>query len=293
MLKSPSDADNVYVYVNGTGGVRPSTELAGCLNAPATDPANAARWRIEVIKVPLSAPQNAAIVSGPRLFTDPVTGRIDGLQQTVPTPLHPSGMGWSPTPTTDSCHDITTFPEIGLAAGACEGNGLLLDISDPANPVRIDAVNDNNYAYWHGATFSNDGKTVIFTDEWGGGTTPRCRATDDLSWGADAIYDIVDNKLVFRSYYKLPVAQTLQENCVSHLPSVVPVPGRDIITQAWYQGGVSVIDFTDSANPKEIAYYDRGPISSTPSCSAASGRATTTTAPSTAPRSPAASTRGV
>ena len=159
-----------------------------------------------------------------------------------------------------SCHDITTYPAIGLAAGACEGNGLLLDISDPANPVRIDAVSDNNYAYWHGATFSNDGKTVVFTDEWGGGTAARCRATDDLSWGADAIYDIVDNKLVFRSYYKLPVAQTVKENCVSHLPSVVPVPGRDIITQAWYQGGLSVIDFTDSAHPKEIAYYDRGPI---------------------------------
>ena len=154
-----------------------------------------------------------------------------------------------PTPATTS----RRIPEIGLAAGACEGNGLLIDISDPANPVRIDAVSDNRYAYWHGATFSNDGKTVVFTDEWGGGTAARCRATDDLSWGADAIYDIVDSKLVFRSYYKLPVAQTLQENCVSHLPSLIPVPGRNIMTQAWYQGGLSVIDFTDSAHPKEIA----------------------------------------
>jgi hypothetical protein len=268
LLKSPSDADNVYVYINGTGGVRPATEMASCKAAstPQTTPQfdeGLSQWRIEVVKVPLAAPQNAAIVNGPRLMRDATTGQLNGLQNAVPTPQHPSGMNWSPTPTSDSCHDITTYPEIGLAAGACEGNGLLLDISDPANPVRIDAVNDNNYAYWHGATFSNDGKTVVFTDEWGGGTAARCRATDDLSWGADAIYDIVDGKLVFRSYYKLPVAQTLQENCVSHLPSLIPVPGRNIMTQAWYQGGLSVIDFTDSANPKEIAYYDRGPISGT------------------------------
>ena len=169
----------------------------------------------------------------------------------------------APSPTTDSCHDITTYPELDIAAGACEGNGLLLDISDPANPKRIAVAQDNLFAYWHGATFSNDGTKVVFTDEWGGGTAARCRATDSLSWGANAIYDIVDGQLVFRSYYKLPVAQVIQENCVSHLPSLIPVPGRDIMTQAWYQGGVSVIDFTDSANPKEIAYYDRGPISGT------------------------------
>jgi hypothetical protein len=161
----------------------------------------------------------------------------------------------------DSC--IGTYPAIGLAAGACEGNGILIDISDPANPVRIDAVADPNYAYWHGATFSNDGKTVVFTDEWGGGTSPRCRTTDQLNWGANAIFDIVDRKLVFRSYYKMPAVQTVQENCVAHLPSLVPVPGRDILVQAWYQAGASVMDFTDSAHPKEIAYYDRGPISGT------------------------------
>jgi hypothetical protein len=202
-------------------------------------------------------------VNEPRLFKDNATGQINALQNAPQTPQHPSNTNWSPSPTTDSCHDITTYPEIGLAAGACEGNALLLDISDPANPVRIDEAADPIIAYWHGATFSNDGKTVVFTDEWGGGTAARCRATDDLSWGANAIYDIVDNQLVFRSYYKLPVAQVNQENCVSHLPSVVPVPGRDILVQAWYQGGVSVFDFTDSANPKEIAYYDRGPISGT------------------------------
>jgi hypothetical protein len=270
LLKSPSDDANIYVYVQGTGGVRNALEApGGCLDAPPTDPANAARWRIEVIRVPLAAPQDAAVIGGPRLFTDPTTGAINGLQNAPPTPLHPSGIGWGPQPTTDSCHDITTFPEIGLAAGACEGNGLLLDISDPANPRRIDEVSDPNWAYWHGATFSNDGKTVVFTDEWGGGTAPRCRAAapprpaDLPQWGGNAIYDIVDGQMVFRSYFKMPAVQTNQENCVSHLPSLVPVPGRDLMVQAWYQGGASLIDFTDSSNPKEIGFYDRGPISGT------------------------------
>jgi hypothetical protein len=262
LLKSPHDDANLYVYVNGTQGPRPASTMAGCNNNPANGE-NPSRWRIEVIRVPLAAPQDAAIVGEARLFRDETTGAIDGLQNTLPSPQHPSGMNWSPQPITDACHDITVYPAFDLAAGACEGNGLLIDISDPANPVRIDEVADPLFAYWHGATFSNDGTKVVFTDEWGGGTAPRCRASDQLSWGANAIYDIVDGELVFRSYYKLPVAQTNQENCVSHLPSLIPVPGRDIMTQAWYQGGVSVFDFTDSANPKEIAYYDRGPISGT------------------------------
>jgi hypothetical protein len=216
-----------------------------------------------VIKVPLAAPQNAAVVSEPRLFTDPQTGAINGLQNAPQTPQHPSGINWGPTPDTNSCHDITVFPALEIAAGACEGNGLLIDISDPAHPTRMDAVADPLYAYWHGATFSNDGKTVIFTDEWGGGTNARCRAADDLKWGGDSIYDIVDGKLVRRSYYKVPMVQTNQENCVSHIPSLVPVPGRDLFVQAWYQGGASLVDFSDSSNPVEIGYYDRGPISAT------------------------------
>jgi hypothetical protein len=261
LVTDEDDPNNVYIYVSGTGNPRAASELAGCGNPPATDP-NATRWRIEIIKVPLAAPQTAAIVNMPRLFTDPATGAIDGLQNNLPTPQHPSGINWQPQPTTDSCHDITVFSALDLAAGACEGNGLLLDISDPANPVRIDAVADPLWAYWHGATFSNDGTKVIFTDEWGGGTNPRCRATDQLPWGANAIYEIVDRKLVFRSYYKLPVAQVNQENCVSHIPSLVPVPGRDVFVQAWYQGGVSLVDFTNPASPVEIGYFDRGPVSS-------------------------------
>jgi hypothetical protein len=152
------------------------------------------------------------------------------------------------------------FPEVGLAAGACSGNGILLDISDPVNPVRLDHVADKNFAYWHSATFNNDGTKVIFTDEWGGGTRPRCRPTDLPTWGANAIFDVVDRKLEFRSYYKLPAPQTDQENCVAHNGSLIPVPGRDIMVQAWYQGGVSVFDFTDSTKPVEIAFFDRGPL---------------------------------
>jgi hypothetical protein len=279
LVTDEDDPNNVYIYVQGTAGVRPASTLAGCDGGPATNP-NPSQWRIEVIKVPVAAPQNAAVVSEPRLMRDETTGALNGLQNAPQTRDHPctavtpnvAGGGcatvtpngnWQPTPDTNSCHDITVYPEIDLAAGACEGNGLLIDISDRANPRRIDAVADPLYAYWHGATFSNDGKTVVFTDEWGGGTAARCRATDDLKWGGDSIYDIVDGKLVFRSYYKLPVAQTLQENCVSHIPSLIPVPGRDIFVQAFYQGGASLVDFSDSSNPVEIGYFDRGPVSGT------------------------------
>ncbi|MGK5741187.1 hypothetical protein [Micromonospora sp. URMC 103] len=259
LVTDPDDKANVYVYVSGTAGVRPATTMAGCNNTPAAGD-NPARWRIDVIKVPLAAPQQAAVVNNPRLFADPQTGAVDGLQNTPPAPTHPSGGSWSPSPVTDACHDITAYPELGLAAGACEGNGILIDISDPANPVRIDEVSDPNFAYWHSATISNDGKKVVFTDEWGGGTGPRCRETDQPQWGANAIFDIVDRKMHFASYYKLPVPQTLQENCVAHNGSLIPVPGRDILVQAWYQGGISLMDFTDSAHPREIGYFDRGPI---------------------------------
>jgi len=262
LVTDPDDPANLYVYISGTAGVRPASTLAGCNNNPASGE-NPSRWRIEVVKVPLANPELAEIVSEPRLFADPETGAVNGLQNTPPAPTHPSGGAWSPSPVTDACHDITAYPEIGLAAGACEGNGILIDISDPANPVRLDAVADPNFAYWHSATLSNDGTKVVFTDEWGGGTGARCRPTDQPEWGANAIFDIVDGKLQFASYYKLPVPMTNQENCVAHNGSLVPVPGRDILVQAWYQGGISLMDFTDSANPREIAFFDRGPISPT------------------------------
>jgi len=206
-----------------------------------------------VIKVPLASPQDAKVVSSPRLFMDPQSGSLAGLSSGA---THGKG---KPSPT-DQCHDITVYSAIGLAAGACSGNGILIDIKDPANPKRLDAVNDPNYAYWHSASFSNDGKKVVFTDEWGGGLGARCRATDPNQWGADAVFNVEDNKLKFASYYKLPAAQGISENCVAHNGSLVPIPGRDIEVQGWYQGGISVMDFTDAAHPMEIAYFDRGPI---------------------------------
>ncbi len=255
LVVDPKDKANIYVYGSGTSGVRSADELAGCSNdAPDKDP-NTALFSIDVIQVPLAAPDKAKIVNRPRIFADEKTGAISGLHQGGNF-----GPGTQTSRVTNQCHDITVMAAVGLAAGACSGNGILLDISDPVHPVRLDAVTDKNFAYWHSATFNNDGTKVVFTDEWGGGTAPRCRATDLLTWGADAIFDIVDKKLVFKGYFKMPAPQTDQENCVAHNGSIIPVPGRDIMTQAWYQGGLSVFDFTDSAHPVEIAYFDRGPI---------------------------------
>jgi hypothetical protein len=255
IVTDPKDKANLYIYGQGTGQVRPGEELAGCSGKdPKQDP-DTALFSIDVIQVPLAAPQKAQIINRPRIFSDSASGVIAGLW-----PGGDHGPGTQKTNITNQCHDITVFPEIGLAAGACSGNGILLDISDPVHPARLDQVVDKNFAYWHSATFNNGGTKVIFTDEWGGGTRPRCRATDPPTWGADAIFDIVDRKLRFAGYYKLPAPQTEQENCVAHNGSLIPVPGRDIMVQAWYQGGVSVFDFTDSAHPVEIAFFDRGPL---------------------------------
>ena len=255
LVTDPKDKDNLYVYGSGTSTVRSGDELAGCSSANPKDDPNTALFSIDVIQVPLAAPEKSRIVNRPRIFSDPATGAIAGLN-----PGGSQGPGAQPARVTNQCHDITVFPELGLAAGACAGNGILLDISDPVRPVRLDAVSDKNFAYWHSATFNNDGTKVIFTDEWGGGTRPRCRAIDPPTWGADAIFDVVDRKLRFGGYYKMPAPQTDQENCVAHNGSLIPVPGRDIMVQAWYQGGLSVFDFTDSTKPFEIAYFDRGPL---------------------------------
>ena len=256
LVTDPNDKNNIYVYVSGTSFVRPGEELAGCSGeAPEKDP-NTSLFRIDVIQVPLAHPQDAKVISSPRLFSDPQTGKINALSNGG---TH-SKEGTEKPSDTNQCHDITVYAAIGLAAGACSGNGILIDIKDPAHPKRLDAVNDPNYAYWHSASFSNDGKKVVFTDEWGGGLGARCRATDPNKWGADAIFQVQNNKLKFASYDKMPAAQGDTENCVAHNGSLVPVPGRDIEVQAWYQGGISVMDFTDADHPTEIAYFDRGPI---------------------------------
>jgi hypothetical protein len=257
LVIDPNDKDNVYIYVSGTSFVRQPEELAGCsdVEEPGKDP-NTALFRIDVIKVPLASPQDAKVVSNPRVFMDARTGAMNGLNNGG---THGT-KGPEKPKDTNQCHDITVYSAIGLAAGACSGNGILLDIKDPVNPKRVDAVNDPNYSYWHSASFSNDGTKVVFTDEWGGGLGARCRPNDPNKWGADAIFGLKDDKLTFESYYKMPAAQSDSENCVAHNGSLIPVPGRDIEVQAWYQGGVSVVDFTDAAHPFEIAYFDRGPI---------------------------------
>ena len=253
LVTDPKDPANVYIYVSGVDMPRSNTELAGCsAEMPDKDP-NTSFFRIDVIKVPVAAPQNAKIVNEPRIFADSA-GNIAGLWKGGP-----QSEGAQGTARTDQCHDITVFQSMNLAAGACSGNGILLDISDPANPKRVDQVFDPNFAYWHSATFSNDGSKVIYTDEWGGGMGPRCQATDRMQWGADAIFNLSNKKLTPAGYYKLPAPQSAMENCVAHNGSLVPVPGRDIMVQAWYQGGISAFDFTDPQHPQEIAFFDRGP----------------------------------
>jgi uncharacterized protein (DUF305 family) len=249
-----ADDRRLIVYNSGTAGIRDEKELAGCIGSTPGD-SRTALFSIDVIEIPVADPGKARIVKSPRVFADETTGEIAGLWKGGD-----HGNGTQNTSRTDQCHDITVFPALKLAAGACSGNGILFDIADPLNPKRIDVATDTGFAYWHSATFNNDGTKVIFTDEWGGGGRPRCKASDPKTWGANAVYDIVDGKLVFRAHYKMPAAQTDKENCVAHNGSIIPVPGRDLFAQAWYQGGISVMDFTDSANPKEIAYFDRGPI---------------------------------
>ena len=327
----PHDTANVYIYVSGSAPVRSPNELPGCVKAPPDSNPSSALFRIEVIKVPLAAPQQAAIVSSPRIFDSLTeaprhaeapediaaaaqaaaaararggfTASVSGMEYVLPPQFigpmldsvvrarqgtgaptgadsaalraaiqgivdalvgaTPSGTKNGVRPGPSQCHDITVYPAIGLAGGACGGYGLLLDIRDAANPRRIGAVADSNFSYWHSATFNNDGTKLLFSDEWGGGGAPKCRATDKPEWGADAIFTLADDRMTFQSYYKMPAPQTPFENCVAHNGSLIPIPGRDIMVQGWYQGGISVFDWTDPAHPKEIAFFDRGPVDST------------------------------
>jgi hypothetical protein len=321
----PNDSTNVYVYVSGSAPVRSPTELAGCVRQSPDSNPNSSLFRIEVIKVPLAAPQSAAIVSSPRIFDSlappPQHGEMQqdvaeatrvadsarthggftvqlfGLPRALgprfTTPMLDSivkARGGTGTPTaTDSqalrdnvqgiierrfnmsrrqtgpnqCHDITVYPSIGLAGGACGGYGLLLDIRDVAHPRRIGAAADSNFSYWHSATFNNDGTKLLFSDEWGGGGAPKCRDFDNPKWGADAIFTLANGQMTFQSYYKMLAPQTANENCVAHNGSLIPIPGRDVMVQSWYQGGISIFDWTDPAHPKEIAFFDRGPVDGT------------------------------
>jgi hypothetical protein len=254
VVSGPGEDGKIIVYNSGTSRIREQEEMESCFDELAGDH-RTALFRIDVIEIPVADPSQARIVDSPAVFADPETGALAGLWRGGDHGDHTQE-----TSQTNQCHDITVFPEGNIAAGACSGNGIIFDISDPRAPKRIDAVMDSGFAYWHSATFNNDGTKVLFTDEWGGGNRARCRAHDPLTWGANAIYDIVDGKLEFRNFFKIPAPQDDRENCVAHNGSIVPVPGRDIFVQAWYQGGISVIDFTDSSQPFEIAFFDRGPI---------------------------------
>lgn len=254
VVSGPDKEGKIIVYNSGIGSVREEEEMEQCIKGiPGDD--RTALFRIDVIEIPINDPSKSRIINSPAVFADSETGALAGLWRGGD-----HGDDSQETKITDQCHDITVFPSANVAAGACSGNGILFDITKPSEPTRIDVVTDTGFAYWHSATFNNEGTKILFTDEWGGGGRARCRAWDPLNWGADAIYDIVDNKLEFKSHYKMPAPQLETENCVAHNGSIVPVPGRDIFVQAWYQGGISVIDFTDSSNPIEIAYFDRGPI---------------------------------
>jgi len=268
VVEDPNDPNNVYIYVSGSSRVRSPDELPGCSGAQPEEDPNTALFRIEVIQVPLAAPEQAHIVSSPRIFDDLAAPP----RHAEPAPPPGAGRGGrggrgggrggpprQPTGPTQ-CHDITVYPGIGLAGGACGGYGLLLDISDVRNPRRLYAAADSNFSFWHSATFSNDGSKVLFTDEWGGGGQPRCRETDKYEWGADAIFTIENGRLRFHSYFKMPAAQTELENCVAHNGSLIPIPGREVMVQAWYQGGVDIFDWTDPDHPVEIAFHDRGPV---------------------------------
>jgi len=329
LLVDPKDKDNVYIYVSGSAPLRPTSELPGCVSTNPQEDPNSALFRIEIIKVPVAHPEQAAVISSAHIFNNLAPVEVHGLTAQdrahadsaraagafmVDIPI--AGIGpmvlpdqfakhlldslvtarggtGAPTAadsaalraalpemaakmmgeqagapnqysTTRQCHDITVYPAVGLAGGACEGYGMLLDISNPTQPVRLDAVSDSNFSYWHSATFNNAGTKLLFSDEWGGGGQPKCRATDPHDWGADAIFSIQDRrKLTFQAYYKMLAPQTPQENCVAHNGSLIPIPGRDVMVQAWYQGGISIFDFTDAAHPKEIAFFDRGPVNAT------------------------------
>lgn len=255
LVPHPSDPDVLYIYNSGTSFVREGDELDICSAGQPDENPETALYSIDVIKVQLSAPEDAAIVNRPRIFADRDSGEIAGLWQGGRF-----GIATQRTAQTNHCHDITVYPELGIAAGACSGNGILLDISDPENPQRISDLFDPDMAYWHSATFNNTGDVVVFTDEWGGGTAARCRAEDPVTWGANLIATVEDGQLTGQSFFKLPTVQGETENCVAHNGSLIPVPGRDIMVQSWYQGGITVMDFTDPANPVEIAYFDRGPV---------------------------------
>ncbi|MDA1081380.1 MAG: hypothetical protein O2973_06825 [Gemmatimonadetes bacterium] len=272
IVPHPKDKGIVYIYISGSGAARPDSEVAGCKSG--TDPADESNslYRLDVIKVPLANPEKAEVVTGARIFTG-----LDAAPRAASRPARGGGGGRggapgapavpAPAPTGPrNCHDVTAYPAMKLLAGACGSYGLLVDISNPEKPKRIAEKADTNFSLWHTAVFSNDGSKVVFSDEWGGGTSPMCQANSMMEMGGNTILSIDPKSKAYtqHAYYKIPSVQTAQENCVSHNGGLIPVPGRDVLVQGWYQGGVSVMEFTDPDHPTELAYFDRGSIDPLP-----------------------------
>jgi len=268
IVPHPKKKNVIYLYVSGSQAARPNTELAGCVNGD--DPADEANslFRLDVIRVPLDHPERSEVVTGARIFTglEPAPRATGRPARGGPPPAAGAAPRAAPAPTGPrNCHDVTVYPERHLLAGACGSYGLLVDIRNPEKPKRLAAVSDTNFSLWHTAVFSNDGKKVVFTDEWGGGTSPMCQKSSMMEMGGNTTLTISDDrKLTQHAYFKIPSAQTPQENCVSHNGGLIPVPGRDLMAQGWYQGGVNVIDFTDPDRPFEVGYFDRGSIDPSP-----------------------------
>jgi hypothetical protein len=256
IVPHPTDRGVIYIYVGGSSNVRDSTELAGCSSGTVAENPNTAQYRVDIIRVPLASPEQAAVVGYARIFED--LPRSPGRAGVAANDTAAAAARRAGGPS--GCHDLTSYPALNLVAGSCGSFGILLDATNPERPVRLDAKSDLNFSLWHTAVFSNDGRRVVFTDEWGGGTAPRCRITDPLRLGGNTILSIDNGRMTQHGYFKMLAAQTATENCVSHNGGLVPVPGRDIMVQGWYQGGVNVFDFTDPNNPVEIAYFDRGPV---------------------------------
>jgi hypothetical protein len=274
VVPSPTNPKLIYIYVSGQQAARPATELAGCKNGddPA-DPTNSL-YMLDIIKVPLDHPDQAAVIPGARIFTG-LEGSPDCITYCAPAESRRPGRGTAqagaPAAAASNplhtgprnCHDVTAYPAYHLLAAACSSHAIMVDISDPEKPVRLSAITDtNNFQGRHTAGFSNDARKTLWTDEWGGGTGPMCQANSIMELGGNTIVTASpDNrKLTQHAYFKLPTAQSAQENCVSHNGGLIPVPGRDLYVQGWYQGGVDVMDFTDPDHPIEIAYFDRGSI---------------------------------
>jgi len=261
IVPHPTDKNTIYLYVGGSSNVRDADEVPelNCSSGPISENPTTSQYRVDIIKVPLQNPQQAAVIGYMRIFEglpgSPGRAGVPASEAQGGAQGRRGAMGPS------GCHDLTSYPAYNLVAGSCGSFGIMLDVSNPEKPVRTDAKSDLNFSLWHTAVFSNDGKRVVFTDEWGGGTAPRCRASDPLRLGGNTILSIENGKMTQHGYFKMLAAQENTENCVSHNGGLVPVPGRDIMVQGWYQGGVNVFDFTDPNKPVEIAYFDRGPVS--------------------------------